>query len=210
LAGSGELVRGGLLLGLAATIAAALSGCSSPDVPDVNTHLPSSSASLPFPLPSAATRSVPPSTHKWKTDGLTCPQLTDSAAGALGISGAGKVTDSTAAKTVGNSIDCRWGPGDGTATTVTLHLDTSTSQAGADSAWQILSAPLPMPLNGVGEQAFVSADTGSDEIQVALRSGNATLDIRLTPKKGDAKGETALRDAAAAIATDMLDVLVPA
>jgi hypothetical protein len=203
-------VRGGLLLGLAAVTAATLASCSSPEVPDVNIDLPSSSASLPVPLPSAATRSAPPATHKWKTDGLACPQLTDSAAGALGISGVGKVIDSTAAKTVGNSINCRWGPGDETATTVTLHLDTSTSQAAADAAWQILSAPLPMPMNGVGEQAFVSADTGGREIQVAVRSGNATFDIRLTPKKGDAKGETATRDAAPAIATDMLNVLVPA
>jgi hypothetical protein len=191
-------------------IALAVAGCSSPEVPGVDTDLPSSGASHSLALPSVTTRPVPAASHKWKTDRLTCPRLTDSAAGALGIGGAGKVTDATDVKTVGNSIDCRWGPGDGTATTVSLHLNTSTSQAAADAEWQILSAALPDPLNGVGEQAYMAADTGSDETQVVVRSGNANLDIRLTAEKGDAKGMDALRDAAAAIAVDMLGVLVPA
>jgi hypothetical protein len=197
-----------ILPSMAAAVAVALTGCSNPEVPDVNTDLPSSGASLP--LRSASTRPVPPATHKWKTDGLTCPRLTDPAAAAVGVSGVGKVTDSTDVTTVGNSIDCRWGPGDGTATTVTLHLNTSTSQAAADEEWQILSAAVPEPLDGVGEQAFMSASTGSDETQVAVRSGNANLDIRLISKTGDAEAAGALRDAAAAIATDMLGALVPA
>ncbi|BFU42336.1 hypothetical protein [Krasilnikovia sp. MM14-A1004] len=200
-----------LILGaLVAVAAATMAGCAGPEIPDVRTDLPSSGTSRPNPLPSVLTRAVPPVTHKWRTSGLSCPHLTDSAASALGIRGVGRVTESTDVKTVGNSIDCRWGPGDGTASTVSLHLSTSTSQAGADAEWQILSAALPVPLNGVGEQAFISADTGSDSMQAAVRSGNANLDIRLTAKKGDAKGKGALRDAAAAIAADMLGSLVPA
>lgn len=198
------------LPGVAAAIAVALAGCSSPQVPDIDTDLPSTGVSAPLPLPSTVTRSVPPATHRWKTDGLTCPRLSDPPAAALGISGVGKITDSTDATTAGDSIDCRWGPGDGTAATVTLHLDTSTSQAAADAEWRILSAALPEPLKGVGEQAFMSADTGSDEIQVAVRSGNANLDIRLTGKKGNTENVDALRDAAAAIAADLLGVLVAA
>ncbi|GAB1694461.1 hypothetical protein [Krasilnikovia sp. M28-CT-15] len=199
-----------LLSCLAAFTAATAAGCAGPDVPDVRTDLPSSGPSRPGPLPSAVTRPVPPATHKWATKGLSCPQLTDPAVGALGINGAGKVTDSTDVKTVGNSIDCQWGPGDGTASTISLHLSTSTLQAAADAQWQILSATLPTPLNGVGEQAYISADTGSDSMRIAVRSGNVNLDIQLAARKGDAKSKRALRDAAATIATEMLGSLVPA
>ncbi|GIF24459.1 hypothetical protein BJ973_007939 [Actinoplanes tereljensis] len=186
-----------VLAGMATVLT--LAACSSPDVPDVDTGLPSSTVSLPASTKSA--RPVPPPAHKWKTDGLTCPSLT---AADVGLTGAGKVTDQTNPQTVGSSIDCAWG------TTATLHLDTATTQAAADAQWQILSGALSEELSGVGEQAFISTDTGSDEIQVVVRSGNANLDIRLTAKKDDEAGAKALRDAAPAIATDMLKGLVPA
>jgi hypothetical protein len=201
-------VRGRLLLPGVAAAAAALVACSSPEVPDVDTGLPSTGVSLP--PPSAGTRPLPAATHKWKTTGLVCPELTGPSAAALGLSGTGKVTDSTDVAAAGNSIDCRWGPGGGRATTVTLHLDTATSQAAADAYWRILSAALPVPLDGAGEQAFMSADTGSDEIQIAVRSGNANLDIRLTAGEDDTKRANAMRDAAATIASDMLGTLAPA
>ncbi|MGC9670632.1 hypothetical protein ACNTMW_29315 [Planosporangium sp. 12N6] len=199
-----------LFTGLAAATASALVGCSGPDVPQPNMGLSSRSASpLPFPESSVAPWPTPPVSHKWKTDGLRCPELTNPAARALGISGAGTVTNSSNLKT-GNIIDCRWGPGDDTATRATLHVMTTKSQEAADAAWQTPSIILPTPLNGVGELAFISNPPGLHEIQVAVRSGNARLTITLTPKKGDAEGEDALRDAASAIATDMLTALVPA
>jgi hypothetical protein len=197
-----------LLIFIAAATAAAVAGCSGPEVPDVDLSLPPPSESYPF--PPASERPVPPATHKWKTDGLVCPQLTDPVASALGISGPGKVTDSTDLKRLGNSIECRWGPGNETATTFTLNISTSTSQAGADAGWKVASGYLPKPLPGVGEQAFISDEIGDHQIRVAVRSGNATLQIKLLPKKGDAKAEKALRDNAAAIGTNMLSSLVPA
>jgi hypothetical protein len=180
---------------LGAALVVALAGCSGPDVPDVDTGLPSSGVSLPTPVTS--TRAVPPPAHKWQTDNLTCPRLT---ASSVGLTGAGRQTDSTAPRLVGSSIDCSWASG-----AATLHLDTATTQTAADAQWRILSGALTEELRGVGEQAFISTDTGSNEIQVVVRSGNANLDIRLTATT-DAK---ALRDAAPTIATQMLSSLVP-
>ncbi|GIM94071.1 hypothetical protein [Paractinoplanes toevensis] len=188
---------------LGAALVVALAGCSSPDVPDIDTGLPSSGVSLPG--SARATRPVPLPHHKWKTDGLTCPTLT---ASSVGLTGAGKVTNSTAPKTVGSSIDCSWAND-----AATLHLDTATTQTAADAQWLILSGALTEELKGVGEQAFISTDTGSNEIQVVVRSGNANLDIRLTATDTAASAATggvkAMRDAAPAIATEMLGSLVP-
>jgi hypothetical protein len=201
-------VRARLAAATAVVAVASLAGCSGPEIPDVDDlTLPSPAVSGLAPPGPAPTRSVPPAVHRWKTDGLACPTVTAEAAREVGLTGAGEVTASTDVATIGNSISCLWSPG-GTSESVTLNLDTSTSQAAADMAWQVRTAAMTDPLAGVGEQAFVSVL--GDEIRVLVRSGNATLEVVIEARRGDARSLSRLRAAAPAIAGDMLGSLVPA
>jgi hypothetical protein len=194
---------------IAATVTLlALAGCSGPEIPDTDDFtLPPPAASGPPTAGPTPARSVPPAGRRWKTEGLTCPTLTAEAARAVGLSGPGQETDATDVSTIGNSISCLWSPG-GTAESVTLNLDTSTSQAAADKAWQIRTAVMADPLPGVGEQAFITVL--GDEIRVLVRSGNATLEVVIEARRGDARSLSRLREATAEIAGNMLGSLVPA
>ncbi|WP_430789729.1 hypothetical protein [Actinoplanes sp. G11-F43] len=152
-------------------------------------------------------RSVPAATHRWRTDGLACPTVTADAARAVGVAGPGRLTESTDLSAAGNTITCLWAPA-GRAESVTLSLDTSTSQAAADIAWQTRSALLREAVPGVGEQAFTGVL--GNEIQVLVRSGNATLNVTVVAKPDDPEGLSSLRAAAPAIAGAMLGSLIPA
>jgi hypothetical protein len=90
----------------AATLAlmAALTGCSSPDIPPVDSGVPTSSA-----LPS---RSLPPVTGKWAGLKDECPQLTGEAAGKLFVSGPGEPTDEWRQLPEATEADCHWGAED--------------------------------------------------------------------------------------------------
>ena len=111
---------------------------------------------------------------------------------------------------MGNSIECKWGPGNETATTIILRIRTSTSQEAADAGWDTINGALSKPLPGAGEQAFIWDDFGDHKVRMFVRSGNATLEVQLQPRKGDTEGAKRLRDNAAAIGTNMLSSLVPA
>ncbi|AEV82380.1 hypothetical protein ACWT_1362 [Actinoplanes sp. SE50] len=201
------------LLGVIAMLTVSiLAGCSRVDVPDINSPLSSPGVTLPPSLfPSVdSRRSVPPATHHWKTDGLACPSVTRPAAVAAGIAGVGKVVDADHLSALGDTISCQWGPADGTAPSAIMNLTTTTQQAAADRVWAIGDSTLKQPLNGVGEQAFMSEDVGFDETRIAVRSGNATVRIQLLAKRNDAGSRKALRGAAADIANDLLTCLVPA
>ncbi|HWS36138.1 MAG TPA: hypothetical protein VN408_25810 [Actinoplanes sp.] len=186
----------------------AVAGCSEPEFPNSGDFaLPSSQISRPSTSGPGPARSVPPVTHRWRTDGLTCPVVTSADAQDVGVTGPGHLADTTDVTTIGNTITCLWTPA-GRAESVTTVIDTSTVQEAADIAWQVRSAIMTEGLPGVGEQAFVSV-LGT-EITVLVRSGNATVSVSIRAKRGDADGLSKLRVAAPAIAGDMLGSLVPA
>lgn len=185
-------------------------GCStSPDFPAPEEFaLPSPGFSRPAAAGPLPPRSMPPATHRWRTDGLTCPEVSAAEARAVGIADRGQLTGTTGNTRIGNIVDCVWSPAEGPARTVTLKLSTSTVQEAADQGWQVMTALVTEPLGGVGEQAFIR--TLAEETTVLVRSGNATLTIRITGGRQDAEGMSRLRQAAPFIASDMLSSLVPA
>ena len=191
---------------LAGALAATLAACGDDPPTTPYTPAPRVSVSLPFPLPSG-TLPVPPATHRWKPDGLTCPAISTPAAQETGLNGPGRKVRGTDVGG-GNTIWCRWGPDDRSAVAAELQLSTSKTQEAADAAWQIVGRLFTNPLPGVGEQAFISSDIGDDMVRVQVRSGNAILSITLTAKKDAATDP--LRSGAAALANDMLGSLVPA
>lgn len=75
--------------------------------------------------------------------------------------------------------------------------------------WQTVTTALvkPEPLAGVGEEAFVSQPLDLQGLQVDVRTGNAYATIHLVAGNG---GDADLRAAAAGIAGDVIDELVPA
>jgi hypothetical protein len=178
--------------------AAALGGCSKPDLAPI----PAASAASP-----EARRSLPPVTHKWSTTAVTCPDLTGAAADRLKLGGQGTQTHAT-----GGSVDCRWGPDDFSATSMTVKLTVAGNQAGADAGWQFTSTTLvhPQPLPGVGEEAFVSDPLDGRGIQIDVRTGNASAAIHLIPATGAADGKAEVREAAPEIAATVIAGLVPA
>jgi hypothetical protein len=192
---------------VAATALTGLAGCSKPG-PDVS-PLPTMSAP---PGPPASQRSLPPATHKWSAATVTCPTTTAEAAHRLKIDGTATQTRASGDADLGRIVECRWGPDDYSATAMTVKLTVAGNQAGADAGWQFISTNLvkPQPLPGVGEEAFVSQPLDGRGIQVDVRSGNAYAVIHLIPATGAADGQAELREAAPALAADVLDDLVPA
>ena len=193
---------------LVVALAAVLAGCDN-TVPDTTGLSPFPSAPSAAPQPSL---SVPPATHTWKSDGLTCPTLSGPEAQASGLSGAGQRVRGTDSEGSGNLLFCHWGPDDGTAPSADLELSTTREPGASDGGWQLLGRLFTTPLPGVGEQAFISPDLGSGfgEFKVTVRSGNAILSITLQTKKGDTASTGRLRGNAAAISAEMLSSLVPA
>lgn len=185
--------------------AAALAGCSSPDISPIDSTIPTPSAPV-------ASRSLPPATHKWSVANVRCPALTGAAAQQLKVAGKGTETRSSGSEDFSKIVECRWGPEDRSGTSVTAKLSVWADQAGADAGWQTVSTALvkPEPLAGVGEEAFVSQPLSLRGIQVDVRTGNAYATIHLIPATGAADGDAELREAAAAIAGDVIDELVPA
>jgi hypothetical protein len=185
--------------------AAALAGCSSPDISPIESTIPTPSGPVP-------SRSLPPVTHKWSVAGVKCPELTVAAAQHLKVGGRGTETRSTGSEDFSKIIECRWGPEDRSTISVTAKLSVWANQAGADAGWQTVSTTLvkPEPLAGVGEEAFVSRPLNLRGIQVDVRTGNAYAAVHLVPAAGAAGGDAELREAAAAIAGDVIDELVPA
>ena len=197
-------MRGRLIAwGLAAS--AALAGCSSPDVSGIDSTIPTPSGQV-------ASRSLPPVTHTWSVANVKCPELTVTAAQQLKVGGKGTETRSSGSEDFSRIVECRWGPEDRSATSVTAKLSVWANQAGADAGWQTVSTALvkPEPLAGVGEEAFVSQPLDLRGVQVDVRTGNAYATIHLVPATGAAGGDAELREAAAAIAGDIIDELVPA
>ncbi|MFI7602342.1 hypothetical protein [Actinoplanes sp. NPDC049681] len=184
---------------------AALAGCSSPDVSPIDSTIPTPSGPV-------ASRSLPPVAHKWSVAAVKCPELTVAAAQQLKVGGRGTQTRSTGSDDFSKIVECRWGPEDRSATSVTAKLSVWADQAGADAGWQTVSTALvkPEPLAGVGEEAFVSRPLDLRGVQVDVRTGNAYVTIHLIPAAGAAGGDAELREAAAAIAGDVIDDLVPA
>ncbi|HET9516369.1 MAG TPA: hypothetical protein VFO77_01455 [Actinoplanes sp.] len=190
---------------MALLISAALAGCSSPHV---TPHL---GPTFPPPSSPAAYRSLPPATHKWSLAKVQCPTLTSTAAQQLGVSGKGTETRSSGHQDLIRIVECRWGPQDRSAVSVTAKLTVTVNQAGSDAGWQLDSRLFePEPLAGVGEEAFVSQPLDLQGVQIDVRSGNASTRIRLLPATGAADGKAELRRAAAEIAGDVIDELVPA
>jgi hypothetical protein len=192
----GQLIAWGLVA------AAALAGCSSPDVSGIDSTIPTPSGPV-------ASRSLPPVTHTWSVANVKCPELTVAAAQPLKVGGKGTETRSSGSADFSRILECRWGPEDRSATSVTAKLSVWANQAGADAGWQTVSTTLvkPEPLAGVGEEAFVSQPLDLRGIQVDVRTGNAYATIHLVPASG---GDAGLREAASAIAGDIIDELVPA
>jgi hypothetical protein len=201
---TGRLLRGLVVAGL---VGPAVAACS--DVvakAPVMSPAPEVSVSLPFPRVSVSV-SVPPATHRWKPDDLTCPVLNSPAAKRNGLSGPGTRVRGTNSKG-GNVLSCRWGPEDETAVSATVDIDTAKGQEAADAGWKIEAGLYKTLLPGVGEQAFISPDIGDNRVAVLVRSGNAMLVIDLIAAKNTATAP--LRTDAAAIAAEMLGSLVPA
>jgi hypothetical protein len=186
-------------------VAAALAGCSSPHVAPIDSTIPTSSVPL-------TSGSLPPVTHKWRVDDARCPALSVAAAQRLKVSGTGTETRSSGSGGFSKIVECRWGPEDRSAISVTAKLSVWANQAGADAGWQTVTAALNMSeqLAGVGEEAFVSQPLDLRGVQVDVRTGNAYATIRLIPAGSAPDGNGELRDAAAAIAGDVIDELVPA
>jgi hypothetical protein len=197
-------MRARLISACGLVAAAALAGCSKPDLAPI----PTTSAPAQSP---ASQRSLPPVTHKWSIAAITCPDLTTEAAVRLKIGGKGTQTHLSGDDDLGRTIDCRWGPDDFSATSMTVKLTVS-SQAGADAGWQFTSNNLtnPEPLPGVGEEAFVSRPADGRGTQVDVRSGNASVAVHLIPATGATDTAAELREAAPKLAADALDELVPA
>jgi hypothetical protein len=185
--------------------AAILAGCSSPDVPPVVSTIPTPSGPV-------ASRSLPSATHKWSVADVKCPELTVAAAQQLKVAGKGTEARSSGSEDFSKIVECRWGPEDRSAVSVTAKLSVWANQTGADAGWQTVSTTLvkPEPLAGIGEEAFVSEPLDLRGIQVDVRTGNAYATIHLVPSTGAAGGDAELREAAAAIAGDIIDELVPA
>jgi hypothetical protein len=194
-------MRARLLAG-ALVAAAALGGCSKPDLAPI----PATSA------PSQSARALPPATHKWSATALACPDLTGAAAARLKLTGKGTQTHASGSDDLGRTVDCRWGPADLSATSMTVKLTVAGNQAGADAGWQFTSSALvnPQPLPGVGEEAFVSDPLDGRGVQVDVRSGNANAAIHLIPATGAADGKAELREAAPELAAAAIAGLVPA
>lgn len=194
-------MRARLLAGVL-VLAAAAAGCSKPDLAPIRTTS----------APSAAQRSLPPVTHKWSAAAVACPDLTGAAAARLKLTGKGTQTHATGSDELGRTVDCRWGPDDLSATSMTVKLTVVGNQAGADAGWQFTSANLqnPQPLPGVGEEAFVSDPLDGRGVQVDVRSGNANAAIHLIPATGAADGKAELREAAPELAAEAIAGLVPA
>jgi hypothetical protein len=195
----GRLIAWGLVT------AAALAGCSGPEVSGIDSTIPTPSGPV-------ASRSLPPVTHTWSVASVKCPELTVAAAQQLKVGGKGTETRSSGSGDFSRILECRWGPEDRNATSVTAKLSVWANQAGADAGWRTVSTALvkPEPLAGVGEESFVSQPLGLRGIQVDVRTGNAYATIHLVPATGAAGGDAELRAAAAAIAGDIIDELVPA
>jgi hypothetical protein len=197
-------VKARLGRGLAAAglLAAAMAGC--------HDGQPGSTAQAPQPTTSFAFP-VPPVTHTWKPDGLTCPTLKGQGAQARGLAGPGTRVRGNDSKN-GGLLYCHWGPDDESAPAADLQISTAKRQEAADAAWQAIAGPglFGDPLPGVGEQAFLGPDTGNQFI-VIVRSGNVMLSITLkAPEVDSAVRLQSLHDATVSIATDMLTALVPA
>ncbi|MEV4706200.1 hypothetical protein [Actinoplanes sp. NPDC049316] len=159
-----------------------------------------------------ASRSLPPVTHKWSVAGVKCPELTGAAGQRLKVGGEGTETRSTGSEDFSKIIECRWGPEDRSTISITAKLSVWANQAGANAGWQTVSTTLvkPQALAGVGDEAFVSQPLNLRGIQVDVRTGNAYATIHLVPAAGAAGGDAELRKAAAEIAGDIIDELVPA
>lgn len=185
--------------------AAALAGCSSPDIAPVDSTIPTPSGPV-------ASRSLPPVTHRWSVADVKCPELTVTAAQRLRVGGRGTETRSSGSTDFSRILECRWGPEDRSAVSVTAKVSVWAEQAGADAGWQTVSTALvePEPLAGVGEEAFVSQPLDLRGIQVDVRTGNVYATVHLVPATGAAGGDAELRAAAASIAGDVIDELVPA
>lgn len=195
----------GRLIAWGSVAAVALAGCSSPDISPIDSAIPTPSGPV-------ASRSLPPVTHRWSVTNVKCPELTVAAAQQFKVGGKGAVTRSSGSEDFSKIVECRWGPEDRSAISVTARLAVWANQAGADAGWQTVSTTLVKPesLAGVGEEAFVSQPLDRRGIQVDVRTGNAYATIHLVPATGAAGGDAELHEAAAAIAGDIIDELVPA
>ncbi|GAB1693471.1 hypothetical protein [Krasilnikovia sp. M28-CT-15] len=168
-------------------------------------------------------RSVPPVTHHWRSDGLTCPVLKSKEARAAGAYGDADVRKSVESDRVHFTIICSWPasrrfrePGKDLVGKVTLELIVPAEQSVADEIWQAKAEYMTTPVKGVGEQTFIQTslpggyfpDPGS---WLLARSGNAILSVWLMPKDLESKDAVMKVEAVApAIVRDMLASLVPA
>ncbi|MBB4745813.1 hypothetical protein BJY16_009272 [Actinoplanes octamycinicus] len=158
---------------------------------------------------------MPPVTHHWKSDGLTCPALTSKQARAIGLSGTGKSVP--VSQDYPEDLRCVWEPREGPATKVVLAITVPADQSAADEFWQ--SAPYngdwnhgARPVSGVGEAAFL-VTAWPQEPWITVRSGNATLSISLHRKKWQSEHDPEMETLAAVlpfIARDALAHLLPA
>lgn len=189
----------------AATLALvfALTGCSSPDIPPIDSKVPTSSV-----LPS---RSLPPVTGKWARLKSTCPQLTGEAAGNLFVSGPGEPTDESRQLPEVTEADCHWGAEAGNS--VDAKIEIWSKQAAADAGWQIIADTMTEPLP-VGQQGFLS-ETPFTAIVAYVRTNNVLVTVKIYPPGATTKPVTQqaldkVRPYAKGVTEDVLDDLVPA
>lgn len=200
----GASLRVRRLAALALVSALAVAGCSSHTLDQVpNPPLSGSASAVPD-------RSLPPASEHWARLASKCPDLTSTAAGTLGVAGAGRPT----VNYVENGpnaivVDCTWGSTDDRGLSVTLRMLIQQQQAAADAQWQVLSAGGTDPIR-VGDEGFISTD--GTAVRVIVRSGNAVATVRIVPPSVSASPDrlAELRQSASEIVNDMLDDLVPA
>ena len=191
-----------VLLAVAGVFAAAgLAGCSHVDTSPID-------GTFPAPSASSAPRSLPPPGARWSGLIAKCPKLTSTAALRLRVAGDGAPTDEYLTNTFETKADCHWGSTDGHGTAVAAQISIWKRQEATDEQWGMLSAGQTTRLD-VGDEGFVTEE--SNAIVVRTRTGNAVATVRLLTATGAPIDQTTeLRQAAAAITSDVLDDLVPA
>lgn len=160
------------------------------------------------PVPSGAPpASLPAPTGTWAGLAAKCPALTSAGAVQLGVSGEGRPTKEYVE--LGHIVipDCEWGSTDAQGHSVTARMSIYQAQAAADAQWQALRTGATDKVDGLGREAFASAEP--DAMSVRVLSNNVVAVVRVRPPAASASPDriAQLRDATVAITKDVLDDL---
>ncbi|GAB3982622.1 hypothetical protein V1634_25840 [Plantactinospora veratri] len=150
-----------------------LAACGDLEAPTVGGDVPTVDPSSVRP-----TRSLPAVGGTWTGFGTKCPTLSSAAARALGATGEGTPTADYLSSGPFLRADCRWGPEGGPGTAVRAQAQVYPNQAGADGAWQTLSAGGQDRVADVGDEGFRTEEL--DGFRVEARSNNAVVTVWVT------------------------------